>query len=81
MEDYNLTKVERVSAHSHIRGLGLSESLEPQDVSEGMVGQCKARKAIGLVSRMAKEGSIAGRAVLLSGQPGTGKTGKINFFY
>ena len=39
-----------------------------------MVGQCKARKAIGLVSRMAKDGSIAGRAVLLSGQPGTGKT-------
>ena len=39
-----------------------------------MVGQCRARKAIGLVSKMAKEGSIAGRAVLLSGQPGTGKT-------
>lgn len=43
-------------------------------MSEGMVGQCRARKAIGLVSKMAKEGSIAGRAVLLSGQPGTGKT-------
>lgn len=74
VQDYNLTKIERVSAHSHIRGLGLSDDLEPKDVSEGMVGQCKARKAIGLVSRMAKEGSIAGRAVLLSGQPGTGKT-------
>jgi len=74
VQDYNLTRIERVSAHSHIRGLGLTENLEPKDVSEGMVGQCKARKAIGLVSKMAKEGSIAGRAVLLSGVPGTGKT-------
>lgn len=73
VQDYNLTKIERVSAHSHIRGLGLSDKLEPME-SEGMVGQCKARKAFGLVSRMAKKGSIAGRAVLLSGQPGTGKT-------
>jgi len=75
IEDFNLTKIERVSAHSHIRGLGLNaETLEPLESSEGMVGQLKARKAIGLVSRMAKEGSIAGRVVLLSGQPGTGKT-------
>lgn len=73
VQDYNLTKIERVSAHSHIRGLGLNENLEPNE-SEGMIGQFKARKAVGLVNQMVKEGSIAGRAVLLSGQPSTGKT-------
>lgn len=72
--DTDLTKIERISAHSHIRGLGLSEALEPLSCSEGMVGQCKARRAAGLVVRMVKDGSVAGRTVLLSGQPGTGKT-------
>lgn len=31
-------------------------------------------QAIGVVSKLIKEGNIAGRAVLLAGQPGTGKT-------
>jgi RuvB-like protein 2 len=39
-----------------------------------MVGQCSARKAAGIVSKMIVEGKIAGRAVLLAGQPGSGKT-------
>lgn len=39
-----------------------------------MVGQTRARRAAGLVLQMIKEGKIAGRAVLLAGQPGTGKT-------
>lgn len=39
-----------------------------------MVGQLKARRAAGVVTEMIKEGKIAGRAVLLAGQPGTGKT-------
>jgi RuvB-like protein 2 len=39
-----------------------------------MVGQLAARKAAGVILRMIKEGKIAGRAVLLAGQPGTGKT-------
>lgn len=39
-----------------------------------MVGQLRARKAAGIVLKMIKEGKIAGRAVLLGGQPGTGKT-------
>lgn len=73
-EAKNLNRVERVDAHSHIRGLGLDDTLEPRRVSEGMVGQLKARKAAGLVLKMVQEGTIAGRAVLLGGQPGTGKT-------
>lgn len=68
------TRVERVGAHSHIRGLGLDDSLEPRVVSQGMVGQLNARRAAGVVLEMIKEGKIAGRAILLAGQPGTGKT-------
>ena len=39
-----------------------------------MVGQTSARKAAGVILQMIKEGKIVGRAVLLAGQPGTGKT-------
>ena len=39
-----------------------------------MVGQKRARRAAGVVLEMIKEGKIAGRAVLIAGQPGTGKT-------
>ena len=69
-----ITRIERIGAHSHIRGLGLDESLEPRQVSQGMVGQKKARRAAGLILEMIKEGKIAGRALLIAGQPGTGKT-------
>lgn len=37
-----------------------------------MVGQLTARRAAGIVLGMVREGKIAGRAVLLAGQPGTG---------
>uniref|UniRef100_A0A1B6D3M9 RuvB-like helicase n=1 Tax=Clastoptera arizonana TaxID=38151 RepID=A0A1B6D3M9_9HEMI len=69
-----ITRIERIGAHSHIRGLGLDDSLEPRNVSQGMVGQLTARRAAGVVLNMVKEGKIAGRTVLLAGQPGTGKT-------
>ena len=39
-----------------------------------MVGQTAARRAAGVVVEMVKEGKIAGRAVLIAGTPGTGKT-------
>mmetsp|Transcript_9183 Transcript_9183/g.15069 ORF Transcript_9183/g.15069 Transcript_9183/m.15069 type:complete len:468 (+) Transcript_9183:190-1593(+) len=70
----DLTRIERIGAHSHIRGLGLDDALEARAVSQGMVGQLAARKAAGVVLQMIREGKIAGRAVLLAGQPGTGKT-------
>ncbi|KAF2295589.1 hypothetical protein GH714_033247 [Hevea brasiliensis] len=73
-ESRDLTRIERIGAHSHIRGLGLDSALEPRAVSEGMVGQTAARKAAGVILQMIKDGKIAGRAVLLAGQPGTGKT-------
>ncbi|CAK4672542.1 hypothetical protein LEN26_007104 [Aphanomyces euteiches] len=70
----DITRIERIGAHSHIRGLGLDDALEPRNVSQGMVGQTEARKAAGIVLRMIEEGKIAGRAILLAGKPGTGKT-------
>jgi len=70
----DISRIERIGAHSHIRGLGLDESLDAKMNSQGMVGQIEARKAAGIILNMIKEGKIAGRAVLLAGQPGTGKT-------
>jgi len=60
--------------HSHIHGLGLDERLEPREVSQGLVGQAKARKAAGMILKMVQEGRIAGRAMLFAGPPSTGKT-------
>jgi hypothetical protein len=63
----DLTRIERIGAHSHIRGLGLDDALDARKVSQGMVGQTKARKAAGVILQMIKEGKIAGRGVLLAG--------------
>ncbi|KAF0038064.1 hypothetical protein F2P81_008548 [Scophthalmus maximus] len=70
----DLMRIERIGAHSHIRGLGLDDALEPRQVSQGMVGQLASRRAAGVILEMIKDGHIAGRAVLIAGQPGTGKT-------
>src|SRR5882672_5083949 len=70
----DVVRIERIGAHSHIRGLGLSSGFEPLEVSQGLVGQVPPRRAAGVVVQMIKEGKIAGRAILLAGQPGTGKT-------
>ena len=40
--------MEHIGAHSHIRGLGLDDTLEPREVSQGLVGQCRARKVWGV---------------------------------
>lgn len=73
-EVHDLSRLQRIGAHSHIRGLGLTDELKPRNNSEGMVGQKQARRAAGVICQMIKDGKIAGRAVLLAGQPGTGKT-------
>jgi len=70
----DITRIERIGAHSHIRGLGLDDALEARAVSQGMVGQANARKAAGVILQMIRDGRIAGRAILIAGQPGTGKT-------
>lgn len=68
------TKISRIDVHSHIKGLGLSANCEPKEFSEGMVGQIAARKAMGVIKTIIDRGALAGKAVLLAGPPGTGKT-------
>ncbi|XP_023011675.1 ruvB-like helicase pontin [Leptinotarsa decemlineata] len=67
-------KTQRISAHSHIKGLGLDESGFAIQSAAGLVGQEQAREAAGVVVDMIKSKKMAGRAVLLAGPPGTGKT-------
>ena len=63
-----------IGAHTHIKGLGLDENLGVKEVADGLVGQQAARKALGVILRMIKQEKIAGRAILIAGKPGTGKT-------
>ncbi|CAI2352029.1 unnamed protein product [Caenorhabditis sp. 36 PRJEB53466] len=70
----DIVKVERTSVHSHITGLGLNHRFEAEYVAGGMVGQVKARQAAGIIVKMIQEGKIAGRALLVTGEPGAGKT-------
>ena len=74
LEVRDMTRIERIGAHSHIRGLGLDDVLEARPVSQGMVGQKDARRAAGIVVNMVREGKIAGRCILIAGEPSTGKT-------
>ncbi|ERL91652.1 ruvB-like helicase 1 [Dendroctonus ponderosae] len=67
-------KTQRISAHSHIKGLGLDENGFAIQQAAGLVGQEQAREAAGVVVDMIRSKKMAGRAVLLAGPPGTGKT-------
>ncbi|CEF62258.1 RuvB-like 2 [Strongyloides ratti] len=70
----DVTRIERLGTHSHIKGLGLLPNLEPLKEGDGLVGQMKARRAAGLIVQMIKQGKIAGRSILITGEPGSGKT-------
>jgi len=70
----DLTHIERIGAHSHIRGLGVDDDLEPRQISQGMVGQCRARRGAAIYCKMISEGKMSGKSVLLAGPPGSGKT-------
>ncbi|BFZ58265.1 RuvB ATP-dependent DNA helicase pontin [Savitreella phatthalungensis] len=63
----------RIAPHSHIRGLGLNEEGFAEQAA-GFVGQRHAREACGVVVDMIKSKKMAGRGLLLTGGPGTGKT-------
>ncbi|RUM47760.1 MAG: TATA box-binding protein [Hyperthermus sp.] len=67
-------EMKRVSAHSHITGLGLDEKGRAKFVGDGLVGQVEAREAAGIVVKMIRDGKMAGRGVLIVGPSGTGKT-------
>ncbi|KAJ9623471.1 RuvB ATP-dependent DNA helicase pontin [Taxawa tesnikishii (nom. ined.)] len=64
----------RTSAHSHIKGLGLRSDGRADTNGAGFVGQVAAREACGVVVDLIRAKKMAGRAVLLAGGPGTGKT-------
>jgi len=65
---------QRVSNHAHIKGLGLDENGHPLPIASGFVDQAEAREACGFVVDMIREKKMAGRALLLTGASGTGKT-------
>ncbi|KAJ5669998.1 AAA family ATPase pontin [Penicillium maclennaniae] len=64
----------RTAAHTHIKGLGLRSDGTSEASGDGFVGQTSAREACGVVVDLIKSKKMAGRAVLLAGGPGTGKT-------
>lgn len=68
------TKTQRVATHSHVKGLGLDDDGNAQAVAAGLVGQEAAREAAGIVVELIRSKKMAGRALLLAGPPGTGKT-------
>ncbi|CAH1265231.1 RUVBL1 [Branchiostoma lanceolatum] len=68
------TKTQRIASHSHVKGLGLDENGFALQAAAGMVGQELAREASGVVVEMIRSKKMSGRAVLLAGPPGTGKT-------
>ena len=68
------TRGQRVATHSHVKGLGLNEDGSAAEVAAGLVGQEKARESLGVAVELIKTKKMAGRALMLAGAPGTGKT-------
>jgi RuvB-like protein 1 (pontin 52) len=73
-EIQSTAKKQRIATHTHIKGLGLEPTGIPIKLAAGFVGQLEAREAAGLVVDMIKQKKMAGKALLLAGPPGTGKT-------
>uniref|UniRef100_A0A3P8R5K2 RuvB-like helicase n=1 Tax=Astatotilapia calliptera TaxID=8154 RepID=A0A3P8R5K2_ASTCA len=68
------TKTQRIASHSHVKGLGLDEAGNAKQTACGLVGQEAAREACGIIVELIRSKKMAGRAILLAGPPGTGKT-------
>uniref|UniRef100_A0A8C9YUG2 RuvB-like helicase n=1 Tax=Sander lucioperca TaxID=283035 RepID=A0A8C9YUG2_SANLU len=68
------TKTQRIATHSHVKGLGLDEAGNAKQTACGLVGQEAAREACGIIVELIRSKKMAGRAVVLAGPPGTGKT-------
>lgn len=73
IEEVKASEFSRISAHSHIKGLGIVNG-KVEEVAAGFVGQVEAREAAAMVVKMIKAGRFSGRGVLIVGPPGTGKT-------
>ncbi|KAK9479251.1 TIP49 C-terminus-domain-containing protein [Lipomyces japonicus] len=70
----NTGRENRTAAHTHIKGLGLDGHGLATRVEGGFIGQQNAREACGIIVDMIKAKKMSGRAILLAGGPGTGKT-------
>eukprot|EP00939_MAST-03C_sp_MAST-3C-sp1_P002891 g2891.t1 len=73
-EVQSTTRTQRISHHTHIKGLGLDTVGKAIRIQSGLVGQEKAREACGIIVELIQSKKMAGRALLLAGAPGTGKT-------
>ncbi|NPA69864.1 MAG: RuvB-like helicase [Crenarchaeota archaeon] len=73
IEEVPQRRFERVGLHSHIKGLGVRDG-KVEFMADGFVGQVEAREAAYYVVKLIKEGKFGGKAVLIVGPPGTGKT-------
>ncbi|KAJ6252657.1 ruvb-like 1 [Anaeramoeba flamelloides] len=67
-------ETKRISTHTHLKGLGLDEQGFAINVASGFVGQKDAREACGIIVDLIKSKKMAGRGILFTGIPGTGKT-------
>lgn len=68
-------RLERIAAHSHVKGLGINAAgVAIQGRASGLIGQRHAREAAGIVVELIKTKRMAGKALLFAGPPGTGKT-------
>ena len=59
---------------TRVQGLGLLDNGNALPMAAGWVGQEQAREACGIVVDMIRSKKMAGRALLMAGAPGTGKT-------
>ena len=73
-EVQSTTKIQRIASHSHVKGLGLNEEGYAVELAGGLVGQNEAREGAGVIVSLIRQKKMAGRALLLAGPPGTGKT-------
>lgn len=66
--------LQRVATHTHVKGLGLRDDGTANQIGAGLVGQKQAREAAGVIVELIRSKKMAGKALLLAGAPGTGKT-------
>ena len=54
----DVTRIERIGAHSHIRGLGINESLDPRKRAMGMVGQVIYRHNVDISAKSSRNNPV-----------------------